>query len=141
MDIKYIKGGLHVDKRGVISFINDFDFKGVERFYTIRAHGFGKIRGWVGHRREHKWFTALSGSIIIAVVRPDGWETPSHNLEVKQFVLSSIAPGVLHVPPGHATASVMLSTDAHLGIFSSGKYEDAANDDYRFDVNMWKVNL
>ena len=28
-----IEGGLHVDARGSVAFVNDFDFKGVDRFY------------------------------------------------------------------------------------------------------------
>lgn len=46
-------------------FTNEFDLKGVSRIYTIRAHDTGKIRGWVGHRREHKWFAALSGLLSL----------------------------------------------------------------------------
>jgi len=46
MDVNLISGGLHVDERGVVSFVNDFDFKGVDRFYTIRAHQTGKSRDW-----------------------------------------------------------------------------------------------
>jgi hypothetical protein len=140
MDVRLIEGGSHTDARGIVTFFNDFNVSEADRFYTVRSHRIHQIRGWIGHRREHKWFTALAGSLIVAVVTPDNWDAPSRNLEVKEFTLSSIEPAMLHVPPGHATASIMLTPDAHLGVFSSGKIEDAGSDDYRFDAGMWKIS-
>lgn len=134
-----IDGGLHVDSRGIVSFVNGFDFKGVDRFYTIRAHRPNEIRGWVGHRRDHKWFFAVRGTVLVAVVKPDCWDIPNSNLPVERFILFDNKPRVLHVPAGHATASVNLSADAVLMIFSSGKFADAQTDDYRFDVDTWPV--
>ena len=139
MPVQLIKGGLHVDEKGVVSFVNDFDFKGVDRFYTVKAHKTGSPRGWIGHRRDHKWFMALAGSVIIAVVAPDDWENPSKDLLVQRYTLSAIQPGILHVPPGHATASVMLSPAALLGVFSSGRIEEAKEDDCRFHEEMWGI--
>jgi dTDP-4-dehydrorhamnose 3,5-epimerase len=98
-----IDGGLHVDARGVVSFVNDFDFEGVDRFYTIRAHRPHELRGWVGHQRDQKWFFVVQGTALIAVVKPDCWDGPASNLPVERFVLSAAKPQVLHVPPGHAT--------------------------------------
>lgn len=139
MQVELIKGGLHVDERGVVSFVNDFDFKGVDRFYTVKAHKTGESRGWIGHQRDHKWFTALAGALVVAVVAPDDWQNPSRDLPVQRFTLSKVQPAILHVPPGHATASIMLTDDALLGIFSSGRIADTANDDWRFDVGMWQA--
>ena len=139
MDVNFISGGLHVAERGVVSFVNDFDFKEVERFYTIREHAAGEPRGWIGHRKEQKWFTALTGTVLVAVVAPDQWEFPASNLPVERYVLSALKPTVLHVPAGHATASIMLSSDALLGIFSTGKIADAGKDDWRFDVETWAI--
>jgi dTDP-4-dehydrorhamnose 3,5-epimerase-like enzyme len=136
---RIINGGLHVDARGTVSFVNDFDFKGVDRFYTIRAHRPQELRGWVGHQREHKWFFAVQGTTLIAVVKPDRWDCPSSSLPVERFVLSAAKPQVLHVPSGHVTGSVNLSADAILMVFSSGKIEDAKTDDYRFAVDTWLI--
>lgn len=140
METELISGGLHVDERGVVSFVNNFDFKGVDRFYTIRVHKTGEPRGWIGHKREHKWFTALAGTLLVAVVAPDDWENPSSDLPVQRFTLSALTPAVLHVPPGHATASIMLEQDALLGIFSSGKMENAREDDWRFPCDYWSIS-
>jgi dTDP-4-dehydrorhamnose 3,5-epimerase-like enzyme len=138
-DLRLIEGGLHVDGRGVVTFVNDFDFKGVDRFYTIRWHRNCEPRGWVGHRREHKWFVAIQGMSLIAVVKLDSWESPASDLPVERFLLSAARPQVLHVPPGHATAIANLSADVILMVFSSGKIEDAKTDDYRFAVDAWPV--
>ena len=140
-DVELIKGGVHKDERGIVTFFNTFDVSRADRFYTVHSQKTHQIRGWVGHRREHKWFTALSGTLIVAVVKPDNWDAPSKRLEVKQFSLSSEEPAVLYVPPGHATASIMLTPDAHLGIFSSGNIEDASSDDYRFDAGIWQISI
>jgi len=137
---KLIPGGLHVDERGIVSFVNDFDFQGVRRFYTIRTHVPNQQRGWVGHKTEHKWFTAVAGSILIAIVRPDNWENPSHDLPIQRFVLSALKPAVLHVPAGYATASVMLSEDACLLVFSSNYLQDSGGDDYRHSCDYWPID-
>ena len=136
---RIITGGLHVDTRGTVSFVNDFDFKGVDRFYTIRAHRVQELRGWVGHQRDHKWFFTVQGMMLIAVVRPDRWDSPVSNLPVERFVLSAAKPQVLYVPPGYATGSANLSDDAILAIFSSGRIEDAMKDDFRFAVDKWPI--
>ena len=39
-----IKGGVAVDDRGCVRFVNDFDFKDVKRFYQISNHEKGFIR-------------------------------------------------------------------------------------------------
>ena len=139
MTVKLIPGGLHVDERGVVAFVNDFNFKGVDRFYTIKAHKTGELRGWIGHRRDHKWFTALSGTVLVAVVEPDDWEKPSRVLPVQRYTLSALQPFIFHVPPGHATASIMLTENALLGVFSSGGIQNAEEDDWRFDAGLWSV--
>jgi dTDP-4-dehydrorhamnose 3,5-epimerase len=136
---RIIDGGLHVDARGVVMHVNDFDFKGVDRFYTIRSHRPYEPRGWVGHRRDQKWFSVVQGAALVAVVEPDDWSSPARDLPVQRFVLSAAKPQVLHVPAGHATGSVALSEDAILVIFSSGKIEDAKTDDYRFPVDTWRI--
>jgi dTDP-4-dehydrorhamnose 3,5-epimerase len=77
-----IQGGQHVDARGCVSFVNDFDFKGVDRFYWVQVGPTNVQRGWVGHQREYKWFTVISGQVLVAVVRPDQWQCPSRDLPV-----------------------------------------------------------
>lgn len=137
---RLIDGGLHTDDRGTVSFVNDFDLSGVDRFYTVRFRWPNTPRGWVGHRRDVKWFTAVQGEVLIAVVEPDDWESPKGDLPVNRYTLSAGTPQVLHVPAGQATASAGLTDDAILLIFSSGRTEDARTDDYRFPVDLWDLS-
>lgn len=136
---RLIEGGLHVDERGVVSFVNDFDFAGVRRFYMIRAHRPGQQRGWIGHRKEAKWFVAAAGTVLVAVVRPDDWEKPSRDLPVQRFVLSAVKPAVLHVPAGHATGSVGLTDEAVMVVYSSVSLNEAKGDDWRYEGRMWSL--
>ena len=134
-----IEGGVFVDNRGILSFVNDFDFKNVDRCYIVRSHQAGRPRGWVGHKLEQKWFWVVQGTWQIALVRPDSWDRPSNKLPVERFVLSALKPCVLHVPAGYANAIVSLTEDAVLMVFSSGRLKDAQGDDFRFAVDTWPV--
>ena len=136
---RLIEGGLHVDARGTVAFVNDFGFEGVDRFYIVRSHCPYEPRGWVGHQREQKWFFVVQGTSLIAVVKPDHWQSPASNLPVERFVLFAARPQILCVPPGYATGSTNLTGDATVMIFSSGRIEDAKTDDYRFAVDTWPI--
>jgi len=138
-NLRLIEGGLHVDTRGVVAFVNDFNFKGVDRAYMIRSHRSHEQRGWVGHRRDQKWFWVIRGEVLMTVVEPDNWEQPASHIPVTRFILSAAKPQVLHVPAGYATGSVNLSTDALLMVYSSGKIDEAKTDDYRFPVDTWPI--
>jgi dTDP-4-dehydrorhamnose 3,5-epimerase-like enzyme len=136
---RLIEGGVHTDARGTVAFVNDFDFDGVDRFYVIHPRHEGEPRGWVGHRHEQKWFFAIQGTILVAVVKPDDWQQPLSSLPIQRFTLSADNPQVLHVPAGHATASASLRPGGILMVFSSGRVADIKGDDYRFAVDTWPV--
>jgi dTDP-4-dehydrorhamnose 3,5-epimerase len=136
-----IEGGCHADARGSLSFINGFNFQGVDRFYWVQTAEPGIERGWVGHQREHKWFAVVHGEVLVSVVRPDDWQSPSRELPVTRYVLSATSPQVLHVPSGHATGSVSLTPGAILVIFSSGNLVQSKTDDFRFPVDYWAIQL
>ena len=53
-----IEGGLAVDDRGIVSFVNDFDFAGVKRFYMVSNHKAGFVRAWHAHKHEAKYVMA-----------------------------------------------------------------------------------
>lgn len=50
-----LKGGLAVDDRGTVSFVNDFNFADVKRFYIVENHKQGFVRAWHAHRNESKY--------------------------------------------------------------------------------------
>ena len=128
MDSGMISGGRYVDNRGVLRFCNDFDMSAVKRFYTIANSAEQPVRGWIGHKRETKWFFPLRGKTVICVESFNAEE--QRGGEAEDFVLVAEEPRVLKVPPGNwfkivqdGDAEVMVFSDCHVG-----EYE---NDDFR----------
>lgn len=136
-EIQLIRGDLAVDDRGEVGFVNDFNFAGVKRFYTVSNHRRGFIRAWHGHRHEAKYVTVTSGSAIVAAVRIDDWERPSADLPVFRTVLSASKPAVLYIPAGFANGFMSLTDDARLMFFSTVTLDDGLSDDVRFHARLW----
>jgi dTDP-4-dehydrorhamnose 3,5-epimerase len=137
MPPELLQGGLAVDDRGEVAFVNDFSFDHVKRFYTVANHRQGFVRAWHGHRHESKYVTAVSGAVIAACVEIDDWSSPSPELEVQRFVLSERSPSVLFIPAGYANGFMTLTPDAKVMFFSTGTLEWSADDDIRFPAHYW----
>jgi dTDP-4-dehydrorhamnose 3,5-epimerase-like enzyme len=136
---KVLVGGLGVDDRGEVGFVNEFDFAGVRRFYTVRNHRSGFVRAWHGHRREAKYVTVTAGAALVAAVRIDDWNAPSPSLVPGRWVLSAAKPSVLYIPAGYANGFMSLTDDARLMFFSTSTLEESSGDDIRFDARLWDV--
>ena len=136
-DPALLRGGLAVDDRGDVGFVNDFDFAGVRRFYTVCNHRRGFIRAWHGHRREGKYVFAAAGSALVCAVRVDDWTSPSREATVHRYVLSDRSPAVLAIPPGHANGFMSLSDDAKLVFFSTATLAESMEDDVRYHARYW----
>ena len=134
---RLITGGLSVDDRGEVAFVNGFDFQGIRRFYTVTNHQQGFVRAWHAHRQEDKFVTVVMGAALFGVVEIDDWEHPSKGLEVSRFVLSASNPVILHIPQGHAHGYMTFTQETKLMFFSTSTLEESANDDYRFDARYW----
>jgi len=134
-----IAGGLAADDRGELTFVNDFRFEGVKRFYTVSNHRQGFIRAWHGHKRESKYVTAVSGAALVGAVCIDNWEQPSRELHVERFVVSAHRPSVLYIPAGHANGFMSLTADLKLIFFSTSSLEESQGDDFRFDSRYWDI--
>lgn len=132
-------GGLAVDDRGELGFVNDFNFEGVKRFYTVANHRQGFVRAWHGHKREAKYITAVSGAAVIGAVRVDNWDQPSRDVPVDRFVLSAHKPSVLYIPAGYANGFMSLTADLKLMFFSTTTLEQSQGDDFRFDARHWDI--
>ena len=135
---RLIQGGIAIDSRGVVQHANLFDFANVDRFYTISPAN-NDVRGWVGHRREWKWFFAVAGAFEIGVVQPREWDRPASDESVQRFLLSAEMPVVLEVPPGSYSALQRLCHGAVLLVFSSGRIEEAQSDDFRLPADFWRM--
>lgn len=126
-----ILGDSHADARGVLRFCNDFDMAAVKRFYTIANSEGQPVRGWIGHRRETKWFFPLKGTTEIVVEPMEDLNAEAQRRgEAERFVLKAEEPKVLEVLPGnwfyieqHDGAEVMVFSDCKVGEFE--------NDDFR----------
>ena len=137
MEPRLIKGGLAVDDRGQVSFVNDFDFQGVKRFYAVENHRRGFIRAWHAHRKEAKYVMVVRGAALICAVEIDDWDNPSTDATVHRHVLSEKSPAVLFIPAGYANGFMSLTADTKILFFSSSSLEDSVGDDIRYDARHW----
>ena len=132
-----IQGGLAVDDRGSVRFVNDFNFEGVKRFYQVQNHQAGFIRAWHGHLVEGKYAYVARGSIRLGVVKLDEEDVYGTDPEsiIQMFTLSSEKPQVLWIPPGYANGFKTLTDDAVVIFFSTISLDDSIEmgDDFRFD--------
>ena len=132
-----IEGGLYVDDRGELGFVNEFDMHSVRRFYTVINHKAGFIRAWHAHKKEEKFVTVVNGAAIMAAVCIDNWESPSKDLHVHRYVLSAQKPAVLFIPNGHANGFMTLTEDTKLMFFSTAVLGESEGDDIRYDAHYW----
>ena len=124
-----IKGGLATDDRGTVSFVNDFSFQGVKRFYAIENHRAGFVRAWHGHRHEGKYLLCVRGSAVVGAVKIDDWQNPSKDLKPARFVISETNPSLLAIPPGYANGIMSLTDDTKIMVFSTSALSDSLTDD------------
>lgn len=137
MEALLIRGGIHQDTRGKVTFFNDFDMSLIKRFYIAEHFDDMVIRAWQGHKHEQKWFYVTQGSFKVVLVQPDNWESPSINLPHDEFRLTADSNEILHIPKGMVTGFRALEPSSKLMIFSDVTLTESINDDYRFDKNLW----
>lgn len=137
-----IEGGLSVDDRGELGFVNGFDMHLVRRFYTVTNYKAGFIRAWHAHKNENKYVTVVNGAAIVAAVQIDNWEKPSKDLKVYRYILSAKKPSVLSIPKECANGFMTLRENTKLIYFSTSTLEESRGDDIRYDAyywNPWKI--
>ena len=150
MKPELIQGGLHTDARGVLRFCNDFDMSAVKRFYAISNSAEQPVRGWIGHKKETKWFFPLKGrsEIVVESFGQDlqdgqdfGFRVSSSECRVRineedangsyeRFILNENEPKVLKVPPGN-WFKIIQDRNAEVMVFSDCKVGEFENDDFR----------
>jgi dTDP-4-dehydrorhamnose 3,5-epimerase len=136
-DIKIVDGGLAVDDRGVISFVNEFDFQNVKRFYQLENFSKQTVRAWHGHLKEGKYIFVNSGSIILGVVHLDKTSNPSKSKEITRIILSSKKPQIVYVPPGYANGFRVIEENTKITFYSTASLEESEGDDYRYPFDYW----
>lgn len=139
--IKIFSGGLATDKRGQVSFVNDFNFKDVKRFYQIKNSPSEPIRAFHGHMKEAKYFYVASGSILLAAVRLDNPKNPSKSNPVSRNIISAKNPTVVRIPIGYANGFKSLEKNTVVLIFSTSSLSESQGDDYRYPADYWGKDI
>ncbi len=137
--IRIFEGGISIDDRGEVFFVNDFAFAGVKRFYVVSNHRSGFIRAWHGHQREAKYITAVKGAALVGAVKVHDWANPDRQAEVSRFALSAKKPQVIYIPPGYANGFMSLTPDLKIIFFSTVTIKEARHDDFRYDPRYWDI--
>jgi dTDP-4-dehydrorhamnose 3,5-epimerase len=132
-----IDGNLAVDDRGVLGFINGFNFKKVKRFYWVTNHRKNFVRAWHAHKHEAKYVTVIQGAALICAVKIDRWNNPSKDCPLWRYSLSEQKPALLYIPAGYANGFMSLTKDAKLVFFSTASLVESKNDDFRFEARYW----
>ena len=130
--IMLLDGGLSVDDRGVVRFVNDFEFKDVKRFYQVENHRKGFIRAWHGHKKEGKYVYVVSGSALVGIVN-------LKTNKIEKYVLSDRKPQVLWIPPNHANGFMNLENNTKILFFSTSTLKESLGDDIRFPHDKWNI--
>jgi dTDP-4-dehydrorhamnose 3,5-epimerase len=130
---KLIEGGLSVDDRGTVSYVNDFNFKDVKRFYMVQNHSKGFIRAFHGHRREAKYVHVVSGTILLGIVSLD------NAADASVYILSASQPKILFIPPGYYNGFKTLTEDAKIIFYSTATLEESKEDDIRRPWDTWNI--
>ena len=142
---KLIKGGIAVDDRGMLSFINDFNFNNVKRFYQVNNFSTKIIRAFHGHRKEGKYVFVPNGSVLINTIPLNELEEKKAKAaNINRFVLSSINPSILYIPKNYSHGFRALEDNTSILFFSTSTLEDSKGDDIRhpFDIlgkEIWET--
>ena len=136
-----LQGDIAVDDRGSLSFVNDFQFENVVRFYRVANYNTSLIRAWHGHKKEAKYVYVTSGSAIVGAVPFNDTVAPDRDAPVQRFILSSAKPRILYLPPGYANGFRALESNTVILFFSTSTLEESKNDDFRFPADYWGSDI
>lgn len=120
------RGGIHADARGMLRFCNDFDMSRIKRFYTVANSTEQPVRGWIGHKKETKWFFPLRGETVVEI---EPMVSACADMR-KKFILRAEDPVVLRVEPCNWFC-IEQNGNSEVLVFSSSKVGEFANDDFR----------
>lgn len=139
MEPKIIQGGRFEDHRGIIAFVNDFDFSDIQRFYIISNSKENPLRAWQGHKLDAKNFYCLTGSFKIHFIKIDNWKKPSNDLIIETILVSECDSKIVHIPAGYANAVESLEENSKLISFSTLPLKNVSEDDVRYPADYWSI--
>ena len=132
----FIPISVHKDERGELRYCNEFDLSSAKRFYSIFFNGNEQIRAWQAHKIETKAILPIGGVTKVVLVEILDFDSAAAG-STFEFTLDVKSPGVLLVPAGYANGLQSKSSDSSLMIFSNLSLNEAKDDDFRFDKNMF----
>ena len=95
-----INGNSYTDARGTLRFVNDFNFNGVKRFYSIHHSNTNVIRAWQGHKIETIHVYVTKGAFLIKWIEIGNFERPVKDLLVQSKILTDQHSELLIIPTG-----------------------------------------
>lgn len=134
---KKILGDKFFDNRGSVSFVNEFNFLKIKRYYILQNNNNNFIRAWHAHKKEEKFFTCIDGSCQISCVKISNFKKPKKNAKIESWIISSEKPEIIYVPRGFANGSMNLVPNTKILVFSTSSVQDSLNDDFRYSYNYW----
>lgn len=135
--LEKIQGKIFHDVRGSVSFVSDFSFKDVKRFYQVENINTEFIRAFHGHMKEAKYVYVVAGAILLCTVFLDDEKTPSKDNKVEKFILKADDPQIIYIPPSYANGFQALEPKSKVVFFSTTTLEESQKDDYRFPADYW----
>ena len=139
---KLVNGDRFVDKRGIVSFVNDSHLDDIKRFYIIEHLDTKTIRAWQGHKTESKYFYCIKGSFRIAIIKTDNLVNPDKNTQIDYFDIQSSIPQILSLKRNSINGIRALENNSILLVFSDKSLEESKKDDHRWDTEYfsnWKA--
>jgi dTDP-4-dehydrorhamnose 3,5-epimerase len=138
---RIINGGLAVDDRGQLSFLNDLGGFKIKRFYMVENHRQGFVRAWHGHRKERKLVFVTQGAALLRAIKMD---TEDVSDEGFAHVLSGQKPQAFYIPNGYYNGFKTLTQDTKVIFFSDRTLEESKDDDFRkpfdhFGLDIWNI--
>ena len=146
------------DVRGHLLPFSDFiDPNLINRVCAVGNFGKGVIRGIHYHKKEWKIYSVITGAAkFLSVDIPEELVDKGSEFEIKNYleenpeniksyVLSERSPGVLVIPSWYANGWISLADNTNVIFMSNLSFEDAKDDDYRFNPfvvspDRWSVN-
>lgn len=133
--------GQAIDDRGVLSFVNEVDFKDVKRVYMVENFSTDTVRAFHGHMAENKYVMVVKGSIILAsaeikFVTADPEQTP-YLLGLQRVILSDRDFRIAHIPAGRANGFRALEPETKVLFYSTSTLEESLGDDIRFPYDFF----
>lgn len=134
-DIVCIKGGIHEDARGTVSFVNGCAIDDAKRFYWLSQTADNPVRAWMGHRHERKWFVPVDGrtTLVLRRLLDEPGRPVRMDAQCAVFALDATAPCAIAVPVGYCAGFRSETDDAKVLVFSDKTLDEAAGDMVRFD--------